>query len=78
MTMPEQEPLFPTSETERQAMQEELLDLLEQVSRKEQELKLASTTLRGEIAHARKRALAIEKLLRQSRTPRQQRHRDDG
>ncbi len=63
----EQEPLFPTSITERQQMQEEFLDLLSQIEKASLELQLETKKRRGEIAGLNKRAQKLEDLLRQSR-----------
>jgi len=63
----EQEPLFPTSNEERQQMQEHLLELLAAVRDQDAQLKLTVTKARGEIADTKKRAGKIEELLRQSR-----------
>ncbi len=56
----EQEPLFPTSNEERQQMQEHLLELLAAVRDQDAQLKLTVTKARGEIADTKKRAGKIE------------------
>jgi predicted nuclease with TOPRIM domain len=64
---PEQEPLFPTSNAERNAMQEEFLDLLNEIERESTQLALHVKTRKGAIAGLNKRAQRLEDLLRQSR-----------
>jgi hypothetical protein len=63
----QQEPLFPTSNAERAAMQEEFLDLLSQIEQASRAMQLETKKRRGEIAGLNKRAAKLEELLRQSR-----------
>ena len=63
----QQEPLFPTSNAERQAMQEEFLDVLSQIEREAEQLTLETKKRKGAIAGLTKQARKLEELLRQSR-----------
>ncbi len=63
----EQEPLFPTSNEERNAMQEDLLDILDQVAKATIAMQQEAKRRRGEIAGLNKRGAKLEELLRQSR-----------
>jgi hypothetical protein len=67
MSKEEQEPLFPTSNAERIAMQEEFLDLLSEIERETRQLQLEQKARRGRIADLNKKAAKLEELLRQSR-----------
>lgn len=63
----QQEPLFPTSNEERLALQESLLDLLQREAELREKMKLDTLAARGEIAKLQKRIWKLEELLRQSR-----------
>ena len=63
----DQEPLFPTSNTERLDMQEEFLDLLAQIEKETRALQLETKARKGRIADLNKKAAKLEDLLRQSR-----------
>jgi hypothetical protein len=64
---PDQEPLFPTSPTERALMQEQHPDLLVEIAVATKQLKLDTEARRGHIAGLRKKAEKLEELLRASR-----------
>lgn len=63
----QQEPLFPTSISERQQMQEEHLDLLLRIAGATLQMKEDAKRRAGEIAGMRKKATQLEELLRASR-----------
>lgn len=63
----EQEPLFPTSHEERQAMQEEMLDTLAALQLARDQAKREAAKNKGVIAALEKRGAKLEELLRQSR-----------
>jgi hypothetical protein len=63
----QQEPLFPTSNEERIQLQEALLDLLADLARAEEQMKVDTATARGKIAELKKRVMKLEELLRMSR-----------
>jgi hypothetical protein len=63
----QQEPLFPTSITERQQMQEEHLDLLVEIAEKTVALSLDTKKRQGEISGLKKRAMELAAMLRASR-----------
>jgi len=67
MKSDDQEPLFPTSNQERQQMQEELIDVLGALQQKRDEKKRVEAELRGQIAALEKKGAKLEELLRQSR-----------
>jgi len=63
----EQEPLFPTSITERERMQEEHLDVLLEIAHRTKAVKDAMETHRKQLAGLKRKAAQLEELLRQSR-----------
>jgi hypothetical protein len=63
----QQEPLFPTSNEERIALQEQLLDLLSSLAEAKEKLRVDTAAARGDIAKVQKRITKLEELLRQSR-----------
>lgn len=64
----QQEPLFPTSNEERIALQETLLDLLAGVQTAKEKLRAATAAARGEIAAIQKRAEKLEEFVAAEQT----------
>jgi hypothetical protein len=60
----QQEQMFAISHEERNALQEQLHDLLDTISKEETTAKMAAAVARGKIAELKKKAMKLEELLR--------------
>jgi hypothetical protein len=63
----DQEPLFPTSESERRELQDQLVEALECEAAAELAAKTAATEAKGKVAKCRKRVQGLMTVLRQSK-----------
>jgi septal ring factor EnvC (AmiA/AmiB activator) len=65
--MAEQEPLFPTSQSEREDLMEKLVDILQEIHQARKDLKDTTTKMSGDVAKLEKQEREIQRLLVQSR-----------